>query len=291
MMELGRKEQHLLGGIGFNILIVGLLVFAYTQAVRQVNLSKDLSLRLREQLTVAREQLARQSGRTDLAQVQAQVAKLKGSMVSPDGLGAQAARLERLASEQFGVEGKITVSDQPVQKVSVPLEGQPALEILLHSLEMKGTAQTRALAGLAAAVGDPAFRPVCPLVGMELHPAGPTENRPVEFLLKWLVAVSPDSPAPAQQALPAAGSRIVWGPREEPFLSPFSHPNALRLPTERQASLQLSGIVQQEGSFTCIINNQVLKPGDLVGGYQVLLITPNAVLLEGKGEELLLRLP
>lgn len=289
MMELGRKEQHLLGGIGFNILIVGLLVFAYTQAVRQLNLSKDLSLRLREQLIVAREQLARQSGRTDLAQVQAQVAKLKESMISPDGLKAQAGRLERLASERFGVEGKITVSDQPVQKVSVPLEGQQALEILLHSLEMKGTVQTRALAGLVAAVGDPAFRPVCPLVGMELHPAGPTENRPVEFLLKWRVAVSPDSP-PAQQTLPASGPRIVWGPREEPFLSPFSHPSALRLPIQKQASLQLSGILQQEGSFTCVINNQVLKPGDWVGGYQVLLITPSAVLLEGKGEELLLRL-
>lgn len=282
MLELGRKEQHLMGGIGFNILIVGLMVFAYTQAVRQVNLSKDLSLRLREQLTVAREQLARQSGRMDLAQIQAQVAELKGSMVSPDALGAQAARLGRLASERFGVEGKVTVSEQPVEKVS---------EILLHALEMKGTAQTRALAGLAAVVGDPAFRPVCPLVGMELHRAGPGENRPVEFLLKWLVAVSPDSPHPAQQALPDSGPRIVWGPREEPFLSPFSHPSALRLPTEKQASLQLSGIIQQEGSFTCVINGQALKPGDRVGGYQVLLITPDVVLLEGKGEELLLRLP
>ncbi len=282
MLELGRKEQHLMGGIGFNILIVGLLVFAYTQAVRQVNLGKDLSLRLREQLIVAREQLARQSGRTDLALIQAQVAELKGSMASPDGLDGQAGRLERLASERFGVEGKVTVSEQPVKKVS---------EIFLHALEMKGTAQTHALAGLAAAVGDPAFRPVCPLVEMELHLAGPGENRPVEFLLKWLVAVSPDSPHPAaEQALPASGPRIVWGPREEPFLSPFSHPSALRLPMEKQASLHLSGIVGQEGSFTCVINSQVLKVGDRISGYQVLLITPDVVLLEGKGEELLLRL-
>ena len=290
MLPLGRKEQHLMSGIVFNILIVGLLVFAYTQAVRQVNLGKNLLFRLREQLTVAREQLARSVGRTDLEQIQAQVAALKESMVSPDALDGQARRLERLASDRFGVEGKVTVSEQAVEKISVPLEGQPDLEILLHSLEMKGTAQTRALAGLVAAVGDSAFRPVFPLVGMELHHAEPGENPPVEFLLKWLVAVSPDAPLPVQQDLPASGPRIVWGSREEPFLSPFSHPSALRLPAERKTSLQISGIVQQEDSFTCVVNGQVLKPGDRVSGYQVVLITPDAVLVEGKGEELLLRL-
>ena len=280
-----------MSGIVFNILIVGLMVFAYTQAVRQVNLGKNLLFRLREQLTVAREQLARSGGRTDLAQIQAQVAELRESMISPDALGSQAGRLERLASERFGVEGKVTVSEQAVERISVPLEGQPDLEIPLYSLEMKGTAQTHALAGLVAAVGDSAFRPVCPLVGMEIHRAGPGENQSVEFLIKWLVTVCPDSPLPAQQDLPVSGPRIVWGPREEPFLSPFSYPSALRLPEEKKASLQLSGIVQQEDSFTCVVNGQVLKPGDRVSGYQVLLITPDAVLVEGKGEELLLRLP
>mgnify|MGYP001604280936 CR=1 FL=1 len=46
---------------------VVLLVFAYTQAIRQVKLSKDLSLRLREQLTVAREQVAREGGKVETA--------------------------------------------------------------------------------------------------------------------------------------------------------------------------------------------------------------------------------
>jgi len=287
MLELGRKEQHLLGGIGFNILIVGLLVFVYTQAVRQLNLGRDLSQRLREQLTVAREQVARQGGRSpEVVQLQQRVAELKGSMVSPDGLEDQRKRLERLAAERFGIrEAKVTATELPTEKVSIPLEGQQDLEIHLHALEMKGTAPVRGLAGLIAAVGDPVFKPVCPLVAMELKPQG--------FLLRWLVAVSPDSSGSLQQDLPAAAAAPpAWGPREEPFLSPFSHPNALRLPSEKRDAFRLSGILlQQDGSSTCVINGQALKPGDWVGGYQVVLITRDAVLLEGKGEELLLRLP
>ena len=284
MLELGRKEQHLMSGIGVQILIVGLLVFIYTQAVRQLNRGKDLSQHLQEQLTVAREKVARQGGKSELAQLQARVADLKGSMVTPDGLVDQGQRLEQLAAERFGIRGvKVTTSELPAEKVSIPLEGQPDLEIRLQALEMKGAAPVRALAGLIVAVGDPGSKPLCPLVAMEL--------KPQEFLLRWLVAVSPDSTGSVQKGFPAPAALPAWGPREEPFLSPFSHPNALRTPPERKGEFRLSGIVQQDGSSTCVINGQVLKPADWVGGYQVVLITRDAVLLEGKGEELLLRLP
>ena len=292
MLELGRKEQHLMGGIGFNILIVGLLVFAYTQAIRQVNLGKTQALRLQEQLTVAREKVARQGGKVETAKLQAKLEELKSSLVPQGALESQARRLERLAKERFGIrDAKVKAGEAPSEKISVPLEGQPDFEVHLYSLEMKGTAGSRGVAGLLSGVSDPAFKPLCPLVGMELKAADSAASRPVEFTLKWMMAVSPDSAASPGEALPPAGRPVTWGWREEPFLSVFAHPSALRVPEEEKSSMRLSGVLQQQGSFTCIINGQVLKTGEWVGGYQVVLITRDAVLLEGKGEELLLRLP
>lgn len=293
MLELGRKEQHLMGGIGFNILIVGLLVFAYTQAIRQVKLSRDLSLRLREQLTVAREQVARQGGKVETAKLQAKLEELKSSLVPRSELEPQARRLERLAQERFEIrDAWVKSGDAPSEKISVPLEGQPDFEVHLHSLEMKGTASSRGVAGLLSGVGDPSFKPLCPLVAMELKAADSAGRRPVEFTLKWMMAVSPNSTASTEEALPPASHQpAAWGWREEPFLSALAHPGALRVPEEKQASLRLSGILQEETASTCVINGQVLKTGDWVSGYQVVLITPDAVLVESKGEELLLRLP
>jgi hypothetical protein len=292
MLELGRKEQHLMGGIGFNILIVGLLVFAYTQAIRQVKLSKDLSLRRREQLTVAREQVAREGGKAETAKLQAKLEELKSSLVPQNALEPQAHRLERMAQERFGIrDAKVKAGDAPSEKISVPLEGRTAFEVHLYSLEMKGTAGSRGVAGLLSGVGDPSFKPLCPLVAMELQGGDEAGSRPVEFTLKWMMAVSPDSTASPGEALPPAGRPAAWGWREEPFRSALAHPSALRVPEGKQASLRLSGILQEEASSTCVINGQVLKAGDWVSGYQVVLITPDAVLLEGKGEELLLRLP
>lgn len=292
MLELGRKEQHVMGALGVQILIVGLLVFAYTQAVRQVKLGRELSARFQEQLTVAREQVARQGGRSEVAALQAQVEELKASLAAPDALDVQANRLKRLAA-RFGIrDAQVAAESAPTEKITVPLEGQPDFEIRLHSLEMKGTASTRSIAGLAAAVADPVFKPISPLVGMRLEEAPAGENQPVKFTLRWLIAVSPGSPAGMNQELPSSGTPPAWGRREEPFLSPFSHPSALRLSGDKKVDLHLSGILLEGAApASCVINQQVLKAGDWVEGFQVVLITPEAVLLEGKEEELLLRLP
>jgi len=295
MLELGKKEQHLMGGLGFQILIVGLLVFAYTQAFRQIKLGRDLSQRLQEQLIVAREQVARQGAHPDSAALQAQVAELKSSLIPRSALEGQARRLEKLAEERFHIRDvHVKGGDAPTEKLSVPLEGQPAFEVHLVTLEMKGKAASRSIAGLLSGVSDPAFRPLCPLIAMELKDTEAVENQPVEFTLRWVVAVSTDSSSgPATAALlPSPGRAPAWGWREEPFLSVFGHPNALRIPAEKLDPFHLVGIVYEGTSGpTCIINEEVLKPGDWVKSYQVVLITRNAVLLAGKGEELVLFLP
>ena len=294
MLELGRKEQHLMGGLGFQLLIILLLVFAYTQAVRQVKLAKELSGRLREQLTVAREEVARQGGRPDVSVLKARVAELKSALISREGLPLQAKRLERMAQERFGIRNaRVSSAGQPVEKLSVPLEGQPDLEIQLCPLEMKGTAGSREISGLLDEVSDPAFKPLCPLVAMELKTTEPAGIQPVEFVLRWVMAVSADSSSGSSEPAPSASAQpLPWGWREEPFLSPFVHPNALRIPAEKLGLFRLSGIVQEgKTGPTCLINGELLKPGDRVKGYQVVLIVRNTVLLEGKEEELLLSLP
>ncbi len=288
MLELGRREQNLLGGLGIQILIVGVMVFAYTQAVRQVKLAGDLSQRLREQLVVAREQVARQGGKADLAALQAQVGELKASLAAPDALEAQAGRLKRLAA-RFNIRDlQMAPAEEPTEKLTIPLEGQPDFEIRLHRIEMTGSAPTRNLAALVKAVSDPSFKPICPLVAMQLEQASPADVQPVKFTLRWLIAVSPGSAAGVDQALPPAGESPRWGLREEPFQSPLLHPGAIKMSPDKTAGLKLSGILQEEEGFTCVINGQVLKPGDLIEDSQVVLITPTAVLLERKGEELLL---
>lgn len=288
MLELGRREQNLLGGLGLQILIVGVMVFAYTQAVRQVKLAGDLSQRLQEQLVVAREEVAREGGKADIAQLQAQVEELKASLAAPEALEIQAGRLKRLAGRFNIRDAQVAPDPDPAEKITIPMQGQPDFEIRLHRLEMTGTAPARSIYGLVAAVADPAFKPISPLVAMQLEaPSG--GGQPVKFKLRWLIAVSPGSPG-LDVSLPAAGEPPPWGLREEPFLSPLTHPNALKS-SIKTAALQLSGIVQQEEGSTCVINGRVLKPGDWIEEFQVVLIAPDAVLLERKGQELLLRLP
>jgi len=294
MLELGKKEHHLMGGHLVLILVVVPMVFAYTQAIRQVKLSRDLSVRLQEQLTISQEQVARQGGKVDTANLQAQVAELKSSLIPQNALEIQARRLEKLAQERFGIrDAQVKTGNVPSGKFSAPLEGQPDFEVHLYTLEMKGMADSRSVAGLLSSVSDPSFRPLCPLIAMELKSAESAENRPVEFTLKWLMAVSPDSSSsPVAETLPQSGHPPAWGWREEPFLSALIHPSALRVPAEKLSLFHLAGIVQQGTSgLTCIINGEVLKLGGWIKGYQVVLITRNAVLLEGKGEELTLFLP
>ena len=292
MLELGRKEQHLMGGWGLFILVVVLMVFAYTQAIRQVKLGRELSARLQEQLAVAREQLARPGPRPELPALKARLGEFKASLAAPDSLADQSRRFEKLAGRLGIRDVRMEVAESPSKKISVPLEEEADFQVHLVGLEMAGRASTRRIAALVAVVADPAFKPVYPLVAMELGAgAGTDDDEPVEFTLRWMVAVSPDSTAPVQSGLPAPREPPPWGWREEPFLSPFSHSDALRLPAEKTSPFRLSGILQQSGTATCVINGIVLKPGDFIREYRVVLILPGVVLLEGKGEEILLRLP
>ncbi len=293
MLEHGRRENHLLGGIGIQILIVALMVFAYTQAIRQLKNRGEVKDRLQEQLIVARDQLAKHGKRPDLAALQKQVAELKGTLISSEALDTIGAQLEELARTSYGVQGlQVRVSDRPTQTLTVPLDGRLDFEAHLHSLELSGFTTSRNAAALVSAVGTVSAKLLAPLVGMEVKRADPAKSdQPVRISLRWLLAVSPDSDGASSPPPMAAPGKIEWGWREEPFLSPLEHRGAVKIPSSEGSFLKLTGILWEEGAPTCVINGVVLKPGESVAGCHVVLITQQAVLVERDGKELLLRLP
>lgn len=293
MLEYGRRENHLLGGIGVQILIVALMVFAYTQAVRQLRNRGELKVRLQEQLVVARDQLAKHGKRPDLAALQAQVAELKGTLISSEALNELGNRLEKLAREEYGVQGlQVRVSERPTQTLTVPLNGRLDFEAHLHSLELSGFTSSRNTAALVAAVGAVSAKLLAPLVGMEVKKADPLKSdQPVRVSLRWLLAVSPETAGSAEIPPMAPPGKVTWGWREEPFLSPLEHRGALKVPSSELSSLRLTGILWDEGAPTCVINGAVLRPGEAASGFRVVLITQQSVLVEKDGKELLLHLP
>ena len=297
MWEFERKERHLLSGIGVQILMVGLLVFAYTQAFRQLKRERGLQIRLQEQLTMAREEVARHTATSpQLAVLETRVKEIQASWVAPDGLAVQAAQLKRLA-ERFQLQGvQVKVWEVPAQTLRIPMPRKEDLQVHLYPVEMTGSAGTPQVAALLGAVSREEERPLRPLADLNLRTSSEREpNPPVQFTLRWLVPVSLQSlPKPRTEQSSSARAE-PWAPlkglgwRLEPFVSPLVSPGALRIPPEELASYRLTGILWDAENPSCVLNGMVVKPGDRVGEAQVVLITREAVLLERQGQELLLR--
>ena len=111
--------------------------------------------------------------------------------------------------------------------------------------------------------------------------------------LRWLIAVAPEGIQAVPPKMPSPGEEpgpLRWGWREEPFTSVLVNPRSVRPPVSLMGRFKLSGILWDLEAPTCVVNGSVLKAGDSVQGYRVILITQKAVLLEGKEGEILLLL-
>lgn len=290
MLELGRKEHHLFGGIFVQILLVGLLVFAYTQAVRQLNHGREMFTRRQEQLTVARDQMARRPAVPDLSGLQGEVGKLKESFAGESELNSQLHRIERIAQSRGLKEVQVRKTDVPVDTLTFPMQGRADFEVRLFGLELAGQGSTRGVANLLAALSDSGTQPALSLATLSLRTSEIDADQPVQFSLRWLVPVL-EGVTHAEEAAPArppAGKE--WGMREEPFLSPVFHSSALRVPGDKQTAFRLTGILWDSATPSCVINKQVRRPGEWVESYQVVLITRTAVVLQGLDQELVLHL-
>ena len=288
MVELNGKERHLLSGLLLQVLVVAALVFAYTQAVRQLKVQHERVLRLREQLIVADAKMKEKPGQ-ELDHLQGELTRLTGLLSTREELEAWAKELGRMAQEEPGVsEPKVAVG-MVERKIEVPIEPLPPFKVELYALELTGKTTTRSVAKLLSAVDRGRMKRLCPLETLELKSAaGPTPS--VEARLKWLVAVSDRAaaaPAPAEGPPPTP---LSWGSRTEPFQSPFLFPGALHPAPGRAPSFQLTGILWDPATPTAVVNGALLKPGDQIQGWRLVLLTSSAVLLAKEEEEILLSL-
>ncbi|MBI3318956.1 MAG: hypothetical protein HYZ90_07470 [Candidatus Omnitrophica bacterium] len=293
MLELGRKESHLLSGLGVQVLVVALLVFVYTQAARQLSSQRRMTNEMREQLALAKAEVARE-GPPNLAEWKAKVAGFKQGLVTRQMLSERARNMERMAKEEYGFRDlKIKVGENPEKTIAVPMTGEErSFEVHLYSLELTGSSTSRRGADFLSNLNRSNLKLLCPLEVVEMKALPPDQPMPVEFRLKWLVAVSSEAAAepPPGETVPKK-QLLEWGPREEPFVSPFLRSSALRVPPKPNKKLRLTGILWDSEAPTCVIGGTLLKVGDSVEGYEVVLITPKAVLLQGAQEELFLSLP
>lgn len=292
-----RREHHLLSGIGAQILIVALLVFIYTQAFRNLKMQRELQGRLQEQLTMAREGLARQaSGSPDLKVLEARLRELRSGWVASDGLAAEAADLKKTVQAGRLQAAELKVSEVQAEIIRVPSDGQQELAVQLFPVEMKARGKSRHLAQALSAAADTAG-PSRPLAAIEMKRIESADSEePMECAVRWLIPViAPDFPDKWVSQVPTpppSGQRrkpaLPWGSREEPFLAPWESATAFRMPEEKRAAFRLTGIVLDQEHPSCVINGMALRPGDWVEGYQIIWITPQGVLLNGLGEELFL---
>ncbi len=310
MRHLDRREHHLLGGLGAQILIVALLVFVYTQALRNLKMQRELQGRLQEQLTMAREGLARPiSASADLKALEARLREIRSGWAAsdkfssrevppggaPDVLTGQAAGLKEVVEGGRLRVVEFKISEVPAEIIRVRPDSQQELVVQLLPVELRARGRSGHLAQLlSAAAGGHPRRPLAAIEMKRLEAADSEE--PMECVVRWLVPViAPDFPdrwaseaaaaAPAAQREPPAPS---WGPREEPFLAPWESATAYRVPDEKRAAFRLTGIVLDPERPSCIVNEMALRIGDWVEGYQIVWITSQGVLLSGPGEELFL---
>lgn len=304
MLEQGRREQNLLSGLWVQILLVAVLVFAYTQAVRQLDRNRERSSRLQEQLTVAREEVARQGARPDLKTLQAEVETIQAALIKAGPLEERSLWLEALARERFTVqELSATLAKVPSKTREVSFADETKLAVDLYELTLTGKGTSRNIAGLLHVLQDKSVNLLCPLTEMKLKALGPREIQPVGVALTWLLP-SPSADRTSYPVGPEGSAvqvkrasvseieepQIAWGRRTEPFLTPFERPNAFAPTGQEQSRFHLSGIIWDPERPACVINETSLTPGEWIDGFQVVLLTPRAALLQKGQKEIFLPL-
>ena len=314
-LESEHRERHLLGGLGLQIFMVGfgvLLVFAYTQAIRQAKREGDLRARFQEQLTIAREELGKQPSRSmELAHLQAQVESLRARLLAFDAVAGRAEQIRQIAGAEFGIDAvRVEVSESPVETWDLPMPGGTALQIQLYSLELEGAGTSREIAGLLERLKGSAAEPA-PFQAMTILELKASEGtgpeKPAHLFLRWLIpaTVPSENPEPSGAAVSSDGKPAVvspppgsgpdaasrWGWRSEPFLSPWVSLEAVRLPPEKRDRFHLTGITADPSGSVGVINGTVLKAGDRFGEYEVEWIGPTGILLQGTEEEIWLSYP
>ena len=295
MTEWSRRERNLTSGLMVQVVFVGIAVFLFTQALRQLKYQHSEYLELRKQIKACLAQAAR--GRPDVSSLEAEVARLKDQWASLQEQDQWADRLVSLAQKRFEFDDlKVRLSRMPKKMVKVPSGEEPALPLETLTLQLVGIATTRSGAGLMASVWQMGLGFSCPLRSMTIKATDLKKSLPVQFQLEWMVPfLQPQGDEKKEAAKPAkepvfTPPALSWGLREEPFLTPFLYTGVLHTPPESLKGMRLMGIQWLETGPVCLINDKVVRLNERVGAYQLVLVTPRAALLQGEEEEVFLPL-
>ncbi len=293
---MSTREQNLLGAVGILILVVGLLVFPYTQALRHVNYQRELYLKLKEQIAAGKAELRRE-GVPDLDRLrESLLGSWEGSLPTREGLAAWGQRFESYGRNEFAIGSlQAKVGSVPEKTVKVPVDEKMSVDLELYPLELEGLSTTRNLVSFLESVKRADLKLLYTLVSLDLKIADPAKVSAVGFRVKWLVATRPLSSN--KKGSPAADfkvpERVVvpWGDREEPFLSVFVRPDMVKTSPKLLERYRLTAITWDLANPTCIMDGAVRQPGDWVQGSRLVLIAPTGVIVEKGGEEFFLPLP
>jgi len=213
--EHGRRERHLLSGMGIQMLVIAFMVFTYTQAARYRNSQRNFYLMTREQLVSAKQEVESR-GALDLSGLESRMSQVQNSLPRAEALSDWAKELETLAREEFGFR-QVSARVGPLERIVAQGTEKGSLQIPLYLVELKATATSRNVAGFPAALSPSKENLLSPLETMELAASPAGEPLPVTVHLRWLAATSPSGEWKSSSVSPPAAS-ASWGPREEIFL-------------------------------------------------------------------------
>jgi hypothetical protein len=280
MLELGHREKHLLGAVWFQVVLIGLIVFAYTQAVRQLNYQKERQNRMQEQLVLAREQVSKQAAAPKKLEIlQDEVADLRSEMIFLNELPEIGQKIQSLAEKKYGLSVlRVKEGDSPVGTFDLPIQDRQIQRIDLYLLDCWGRGSSRQIAGFLAHLNHPDFRPLMTLVSLNCQSSDAGTIPPVEFTAQWVVPISSD-PAERKPKPPADYEiSFEWFERLEPFISPLDDPSTF---TQDLTGLPRWTAVELQGELLqAELNGRWFKPGDRINGWRILYIGKQGILFQ-----------
>ncbi len=292
MMEWGTRERNLLSGLVVQVIFIGIIVFLFTQAVRQLRYQHSEYLELKKQIKACRIQAAK--GKPELVSLETEVSRLKSQFATAQDQNELITRLEFLARKQFGFDDlQVRLSKVPKKLVKSAGGEEPPLPVETLTLQLDAKTTTRNGAGLLTSLSQGGVGVLCPLRSMQIKTKDLTGTLPVQVHLEWIVpllALDSAQKEAGPKILPSAQPQPVlsWGLREEPFLTPFLYAGVLKTPVESLKGMRLAEIRWEGVVPACLINGKIVRLNDRIGDYRLVLVTPRAVLLQGEGEEIFL---
>ncbi len=286
MLELGHREKHLLGAVWLQVALIGLIVFAYTQAVRQLNYQKERQIRLQEQLVMAREQVSKQAAAPqNLEALQDEVSDLRSQMSLLEELPEIGRRVKELGEKKYGLSMlRMKEGDSPVGTLDFPLQDRQNQRIDLYLLDCWGKGSSRQIARFLAHLNHVKFRPLMALVSLNCSGSEEKSEPLVEFTAQWVVPISSDASERKPQTPFEDEISLEWFDRLEPFRSPFQDPSAFAQDLAgfpRWTGLQLQGEIP-----LAELNSRWVKPGDRLEDWRILYIGKEGILFQtSEGKE------